>query len=71
MVLDLDSFRSDKGGDPNKVRTNQEKRFKDLNLVESVIAQGMKKFPTLSQYSIILSSYRLFRCSMAYMPIQG
>lgn len=40
MVLDMESFRSDKGGDPNKVRTNQEKRFKDLNLVETVIAKG-------------------------------
>lgn len=44
MVLDLDSFRSDKGGDPNKVRTNQEKRFKDLNLVETVIDQGIFDF---------------------------
>lgn len=42
MVLDLDSFRSDKGGDPNKVRVNQEKRFKDLKLVETVIAQGKR-----------------------------
>lgn len=41
MVLDLDSFRNDKGGDLNKVRVNQEKRFKDLKLVETVIAQGI------------------------------
>lgn len=40
MVLDLDSFRSDRGSDPNKVRINQEKRFKDLKLVETVIDQG-------------------------------
>lgn len=44
MVLDLDSFRSDKGGDPNKVRVNQEKRFKDLKLVETVIEQGILSF---------------------------
>lgn len=37
MVLDLDLFRSDKGGDPNKIRENQKLRFKDLNLVETVI----------------------------------
>lgn len=42
MVLDLDSFRADKGGDPDKVRKNQQLRFKDLNLVETVIAQGKK-----------------------------
>jgi seryl-tRNA synthetase len=39
MVLDLDLFRSDKGNDPNYVRENQKKRFKDVNLVETVIAQ--------------------------------
>lgn len=37
MVLDLDLFRSDKGHDPNKVRENQKLRFKDLQLVETVI----------------------------------
>lgn len=39
MVLDLDLFRSDKGGDPDKIRENQKLRFKDLNLVETVIAK--------------------------------
>lgn len=37
MVLDLDLFRKDKGGDPDKIRENQKLRFKDLNLVETVI----------------------------------
>ncbi|XP_017151943.1 serine--tRNA ligase, cytoplasmic [Drosophila miranda] len=37
MVLDLDLFRSDKGGNPNAVRDNQKKRFKDVALVETVI----------------------------------
>lgn len=37
MVLDLDLFRSDKGADPNKVRENQTKRFKDVALVNTVI----------------------------------
>lgn len=37
MVLDLDLFRSDKGHDPNKVRENQKLRFKDVQLVETVI----------------------------------
>lgn len=44
MVLDLDLFRSDKGHDPNYVRENQKKRFKDVNLVETVIAQGLSFF---------------------------
>lgn len=37
MVLDLDLFRSDKGGNPDKVRDNQTKRFKDVELVNTVI----------------------------------
>lgn len=37
MVLDLDLFRNDKGGDPEKIRQNQKKRFKDVNLVDTVI----------------------------------
>lgn len=58
MVLDMDSFRSDKGGDPNKVRVNQEKRFKDLKLVETVIAQGNFR---VSQCRTVPSSFiRLF-----------
>ncbi|CAO1347412.1 unnamed protein product [Diamesa hyperborea] len=39
MVLDLDLFRTDKGNDPNKVKENQTKRFKDVKLVETVIEQ--------------------------------
>merc|ERR1719370_1452267 len=37
MVLDLDLFRSDKGGCPDKVRENQSKRFKDVTLVDKVV----------------------------------
>lgn len=39
MVLDLDLFRTDKGGNPDAVRKNQELRFKDVGLVETVISQ--------------------------------
>lgn len=39
MVLDLDLFRSEKGHDPAKVIENQKLRFKDVGLVETVIAQ--------------------------------
>ena len=37
MVLDLDLFRKDKGFDPDKIRENQKKRFKDVDLVNTVI----------------------------------
>lgn len=39
MVLDLDLFRSDKGGNPDAIRKNQELRFKDVGLVETVISR--------------------------------
>lgn len=37
MVLDLDLFRKDKGFEPDKIRENQKKRFKDVELVDRVI----------------------------------
>lgn len=37
MVLDLELFRADKGGCPDKIRENQSKRFKDVKLVDTVI----------------------------------
>lgn len=37
MVLDLDLFRTDKGGNPDKIRENQTKRFKDVELVNTVV----------------------------------
>ncbi|CAG0913417.1 unnamed protein product [Notodromas monacha] len=37
MVLDLESFRADKGGNPDEIRKNQKDRFDDVQLVETVI----------------------------------
>lgn len=37
MVLDVDLFRTDKGGDPEKMRENQRKRFKDEGLVDLIV----------------------------------
>ncbi|XP_032566744.1 serine--tRNA ligase, cytoplasmic isoform X2 [Chiroxiphia lanceolata] len=37
MVLDLDLFRADKGGDPAMVREMQRKRFKDPALVDALV----------------------------------
>ncbi|CAL8099020.1 unnamed protein product [Orchesella dallaii] len=42
MTLDLDLFRADKGGDPDKMRKNQKDRYKDVALVETVIEQDNK-----------------------------
>lgn len=42
MVLDLEVFRVDKGGDPSKIRENQAKRFKDVALVDKVVDSDIK-----------------------------
>lgn len=39
MVLDLDLFRLDKGGDPEKIKEIQRKRYKDIGLVDAVVHQ--------------------------------
>lgn len=64
MVLDLDLFRVDKGGDPALIRETQEKRFKDPGLVDQLVkadgewrrckyqdAQGVPRF----EYQLHLS----------------
>ena len=37
MVLDLILFRSDQGGDPDKIKDLQKKRFKDISHVDGVV----------------------------------
>uniref|UniRef100_H2ZBS1 serine--tRNA ligase n=1 Tax=Ciona savignyi TaxID=51511 RepID=H2ZBS1_CIOSA len=37
MVLDLDLFRTDKGGNPDKIKENQSKRYKDVKLVDNLV----------------------------------
>lgn len=37
MVLDLELFRADKGGNPEKIKESQAKRFKDATLVDKVV----------------------------------
>ena len=39
MVLDIELFRADKGGDPEKMRKNQRDRFDNPELVETVIRE--------------------------------
>lgn len=42
MVLDVDLYRADKGGDAEKIRENQKKRFKDVGLVDKVVDADSK-----------------------------
>ncbi len=36
MVIDIDLLRADRGGDPEKIRENQRKRFKDPGMVDKI-----------------------------------
>lgn len=42
MVLDLDLYRADKGGDPEKIRENQSKRYKDTTMVDQIVELDTK-----------------------------
>lgn len=37
MVLDIDLFRQERGGNPELIRESQRRRFKDPELVDQVI----------------------------------
>ncbi|XP_037087453.1 probable serine--tRNA ligase, cytoplasmic [Pollicipes pollicipes] len=37
MVLDIDLFRAEKGGDPDLIRKSQKNRYKDVTLVDKVV----------------------------------
>ena len=54
MVLDLILFRADQGGDPDKIKDLQKKRFKDVLHVEKVIESDANwrkcEFRLLSEY---------------------
>lgn len=40
MVLDIELFRKERGGDPDKIRENAKKRFDSVEAVEEVIRLG-------------------------------
>ena len=42
MVLDLDLFRADKGGDPEKIRELQRKRYKKPEIVDQILEADEK-----------------------------
>ena len=37
MVLDIDRFRPEKGGNPEAVKENQRKRFSDETMVDKIV----------------------------------
>ena len=59
MVLDIDLFRADKGGDPEKIRENQSKRYKDTTLVDQVVEADTKWRKCTGFYFVIVFYSRL------------
>ena len=42
MVLDIDEFRTEKGGNPDKIRENQRKRYCDVSMVDKIVEADEK-----------------------------
>lgn len=42
MVLDIDEFRPEKGGNPDKIRENQKKRFCSVEMVDQIVDKDEK-----------------------------
>ena len=42
MVLDIDKFRPEKGGDPELVKKNQRERFADETMVDKIVQADEK-----------------------------
>ena len=38
MVLDIDQFRPEKGGNPDKIKENQKLRYCDVSMVDKIVA---------------------------------
>ena len=49
MVLDIELFRKERGGDPDKIRENAKKRFDSVEAVEEVIRLGKRFVDNLTE----------------------
>ena len=66
MVLDIDQFRPEKGGNPNKIKENQRLRYCNVEMVDKIVEADEKwrkgellilkfeSFSLISAYSLIL-----------------
>ena len=58
MVLDIDEFRPEKGGNPEKIKENQKRRFCDETMVDKVVELDNKwrgaRFEVLFTFKTII-----------------
>ena len=57
MVLDIDEFRPEKGGNPDKIRENQRKRFCDVSMVDKIVEADEKWRKGMCNYCCITKHY--------------
>ena len=67
MVLDIELFRSEKGGDPQKIRDNQAKRFKDVGLVDKIVEADQKWRKCRHTIYKYYKSFRIYLESKTYL----
>ena len=73
MVLDVELFRADKGGCPEKIRENQSKRFKDVKKVDNVVEYDSRwrKCRKISIFYVFESvDWRYTQCQFWYLDNQ-
>lgn len=68
MVLDIELFRSEKGGDPAKIKENQAKRFDDVTLVDKVLEADATWRKRVFNLLLIHKNDNLQRSNTIFMP---
>jgi hypothetical protein len=60
MVLDIDEFRPEKGGNPEKIRENQRKRFSDVTMVDKIVESDEK----WRKGQLVLKNDAIYSCNI-------
>ena len=70
MVLDIDQFRPEKGGNPDKIRENQRKRFSDVSMVDKIVQadENWRKGISLEKSFTVslLKQFQLFQLDLTH-----
>ena len=68
MVLDIDQFRPEKGGNPDKIRENQRLRFSDVSMVDKIVQadENWRKGSSLEKCFTVslLKQFQLFQLDL-------
>lgn len=70
-MLDINLFREDRGGNPNRVRESQRRRFKDVDLVDKVLEWDKKWRNVRYQLDCIAKKRNELNAEMKEIKIKG